>query len=166
MTRGVWSAAASQKPSWQSGVRRGFRVEVSRMVTPWIFVVHAMIALLLKTARYWETNARIPSIRVSRASGYPTSKSNFPVFRSAATQTPHWGGPQCNNDCVTTGILRGDNLHFPDAGSEGTAPGQGLGAFFMTASIEAVRNFQSPWCIVLWITGVAAGRRRGTMSGW
>ena len=28
------------------------------------------------------------SIRVSRASGRPTSKSNFPVFRSAATQTP------------------------------------------------------------------------------
>ena len=28
------------------------------------------------------------SIRVSRASGRPMSKSNFPVFRSAATQTP------------------------------------------------------------------------------
>jgi hypothetical protein len=28
------------------------------------------------------------SIRISRASGRPTSKSNFPVFRSAATQTP------------------------------------------------------------------------------
>jgi hypothetical protein len=54
-----------------------------------IFVAHAMAALLLKTARYRETSARIPSIRVSRASGYPTSNSNFPVFRSAATQTPY-----------------------------------------------------------------------------
>jgi hypothetical protein len=29
------------------------------------------------------------TILVSRASGRPTSKSNFPVFRSAATQTPY-----------------------------------------------------------------------------
>src|SRR5260370_7363020 len=30
----------------------------------------------------------MPSIRVSRASGYPTSNAYFLVFRSAATQTP------------------------------------------------------------------------------
>jgi hypothetical protein len=48
-----------------------------------------MAAVLLTTARYRETSAQIPSIRVSRASGHPTSKFNFPVFRSAATQTPY-----------------------------------------------------------------------------
>jgi hypothetical protein len=50
-----------------------------------------MAALLLKTARYRETSAQIPSIRVSRAAGHPSSKFNFPVFRSAATQTPPQG---------------------------------------------------------------------------
>jgi hypothetical protein len=42
-------------------------------------------------ARYRETSAQIPSIRVSRAAGHPSSKFNFPVFRSAATQTPPTG---------------------------------------------------------------------------
>src|SRR5690349_10378217 len=50
-----------------------------------------MAVVLLPTARYRETSAQIPSIRVSRASGHPTSKSNFPAFRSAATQTPRQG---------------------------------------------------------------------------
>src|SRR5713101_9697282 len=31
------------------------------------------------------------SIRASRPSGHPTSKCNFPVFRSSATQTPATG---------------------------------------------------------------------------
>jgi hypothetical protein len=69
-----------------------------------------MAAFLLKTARYRETSARIPSIRVSRASGHPTSKSNFPVFRSAATQTP---GIEGMTDVPLAASISGCVAHLP-----------------------------------------------------
>src|SRR4029450_3440364 len=82
-TRFVWNVLV-----FMMGGLGSPKLYVSRRVNYSIYVAPAMAAVLLTTARYRETRAQIPSIRVSRAAGYPSSKFNFPVFRSAATQTP------------------------------------------------------------------------------